>query len=89
MNNIIACIVGALFLLMFLCRRLYMQFYPEKFSERASKVLFIGAWEKALFPPEDKKLILDKTTGNETSSRTGLELIHPGSECPKLLLNIQ
>ena len=87
MNTIIASIVGASFLLMFLFRILFALFYPEKFAEGARKVLFIDAREKALFPPEDKKQTSSKTTPNQTRHRTGIDPDPTGSECPKPLLN--
>ena len=55
MNKIIIYIVGAIFLSGVLFRILFALFFPDKFSEGASDVLFIKEREKALFRPADKK----------------------------------
>ncbi len=55
MNKIILYLVGAIFLLGVLFRIFFALFFPDRYAEGASQVLFLKEREKALFRQENKK----------------------------------
>ncbi len=54
MDTIVIYIAGALFLLGVLIRILFALFYPDKFAEGASKMLFIEERQQKLFHTKKK-----------------------------------
>jgi hypothetical protein len=62
MNKIILYSAAALFLVGLAGRIFFALFFPEKFAEGASKVLFLDERKKALFPDQkkDKPMVEDQ-----------------------------